>query len=195
MLKNLEVKRFLSRVADGYHALLSYIVPAYPTIDLRTATVTAKTSDYTVTDADLKTPTIFTNEGDNGAIVFTLPAVADSKGKVVRFHALAAQTIRIDPQDGEIVNYNGDATHTEDATLAGVIGNYMEAYCDGVQWIITRSSGVITKAISSSLSPSVSPSLSPSLSPSVSPSLSPSVSPSLSPSLSPSISPSTSPSA
>lgn len=178
MLKNLEVKRFMSRVADGYHALLSYIVPAYPTINLRTATVTAKTSDYTVTDTDLKAPTIFTNEGDNDTIVFTLPAVADSKGKVVRFHALAAQVIRVDPQDGEVVNYNGDATATEDASLAGTIGNYMEVYCDGTQWIITRSSGVITKAYSSSVSPSVSPSASPSLSPSVSPSVSPSASPS-----------------
>jgi hypothetical protein len=186
MLKNLEVKRFLSRVAGGYHALLSYVVPAYPTIDLRTATVTTKTSDYTVTDADLKTPTIFNNSGGNGTIVFTLPSVADSKGKIVRFHSLAAQTIRVDPQDGEAINYNGSATVTEDASMAGTIGNYMEVYCDGVQWIITRSSGVITKAASSSVSPSVSPSLSPSVSPSVSPSLSPSVSPSVSPSASPS---------
>lgn len=186
MLKNLEVKQFLSRLADGVYALRTYTMPGFPTINLRTATVSAKTTDYTVLESDLTTPTIFTNEGASGEVVFTLPAVADSKGMVARFAALAAQTIRLDPQDGEAVNYNGDAVVTEDATLAGVIGNYVEVFCDGSQWIITQANGVITKAVSSSLSPSISPSASPSLSPSISPSLSPSISPSLSPSISPS---------
>jgi hypothetical protein len=69
MLNNLQVKRFLSRVADGYHALLKYVVPAYPTIDLRTATVSAKTADYTVLDSDLTTPKIFTNTGAGGTVI------------------------------------------------------------------------------------------------------------------------------
>jgi len=174
MLKNLEVKQFLDRLADGIYALRDYTMPAFPTINLRTATVTAKTSDYTITQDDLETPTIFTNEGDVGALVLTLPAVADSKGMVVRVALLAAQTVRLDPQDDEAINYNGDATVTEDVTIAGVIGNYVELFCDGVQWIITQANGVLTKSVSSSMSPSLSPSISPSLSPSISPSVSPS---------------------
>lgn len=145
MLKNLQVKHFLSRLIDGLYALEPTLMPAYPTIDPRTATVTTKTADYTITMADLEAPTIFNNSGDSGNQVLTLPAVADAKGKVVRIHALAAQTIQADPQTGEAVNYNGSATVSKYAQLAGVIGNYMELFCDGEQWIVTRSSGVITK--------------------------------------------------
>ena len=61
MLKNLEVKEFLSKLADGIYALRTYLMPAFPTINPRTATVTAKTADYTITQDDLETPTIFTN--------------------------------------------------------------------------------------------------------------------------------------
>ena len=202
MLKNLEVKEFLSRLTEGIYALRSYLMPAFPTINPRTATVSNKTSDYTITDDDLIAPTIFTNSTAGGQVVFTLPAVLESKAKVVRVSLLAAQAVRFDPQRGEIVNYNGDAVIHADATLAGVIGNYMELFCDGVQWIVTEVNGVLTKAVSSSVSPSISPSQSPSVSTSPSVSLSPSISPSTSPSsstspsvsLSPSKSPSTSPS-
>lgn len=145
MINNLQVKRYLSRVADGLHALYAYIVPAYPTIDVRTATVAIKTADYTITQADLEAPTIFNNTGDAGAQTLTLPAVAASKGKVVRAHALAAQVIDLDPQAGEAVNYNGSAVVSKYVRLAGVIGNYIELYCDGTQWIVTQANGVVTK--------------------------------------------------
>lgn len=145
MLKNLDVKNFLSRLIDGAYVLRSETMPSYPTLDPRTATVTTKTADYTITQSDLETPTIFNNAGDTGNMVLTLPAVSASKGKVVRVHALAAQTMQLDPQAGEAVNYNGSAVVSKYAQLAGVIGNYMELFCDGTQWVITRSSGVITK--------------------------------------------------
>jgi len=147
MLKNLEVKNFLSRLIDGTYALEANdeLMPAYPTIDPRTATVTTKTADYTITVSDLESPTIFNNSGDAGTQVLTLPAVADAKGKVVRAHALAAQIIRLDPQTGEAVNYNGSATVSKYVQLAGTIGNYIELFCDGTQWVVTQANGVVTK--------------------------------------------------
>lgn len=120
-------------------------MPAYPTIDPRTATVATKTADYTITVADLATPTIFNNTGDVDALVLTLPAVADAKGKVLVVHALAAQVIQLDPQAGEAVNYNGSAVVSKYAQLAGVIGNCIELFCDGSQWVVTKANGVVTK--------------------------------------------------
>lgn len=145
MLNNLQVKQFLSRLMAGVYALEDSTMPAYPTIDPRTATVTTKTADYTVTVDDLAKPTIFNNTGDTGVQVLTLPAVADAKGKVIRAHALAAQAIRLDPQTGEAVNYNGSAVVSKYVDLAGVIGNYIELFCDGTEWIVTQANGVVTK--------------------------------------------------
>ena len=145
MLKNLQVKQSLSKLMGGAYALEASVIPFYPTIDVRTATVTTKTADYTVTVADLETPTIFNNAGAAGNLVYTLPSVASAKGKVVRIHALAAQTQQADPQAGEAVNYNGSAVVSKYAQLAGVIGNCMEMFCDGTQWIVTQANGVVTK--------------------------------------------------
>ncbi len=145
MLKNLQVKQYLSKLIKGYYALISSTIPPYPTIDPRTATVTTKTADYTVTQDDLDKPTIFNNSGDTGAQVLTLPAVVSSKGKILRAHALAAQTIALLPQTGEAVNYNGSAVVTKYLLLAGVIGNYVEVFCDGTQWVVTQANGVVTK--------------------------------------------------
>lgn len=117
----------------------------YPRIDARLATVTAKTADYTVTVADLKRPTIFTNSGASGTVVFSLPKVKDAKGKVIRVHALAAQIIRLDANGTEAVNYNGSVVAGKYANIAAVIGNFVEAFCDGTQWIITHANGVVTK--------------------------------------------------
>lgn len=145
MIKNLQVKQFLGKLINGDYLLEDSTIPSYPTIDARTATVTTKTADYTVTLADLSLPTIFNNSGDDGTQVLTLPSVASAKGKVIRAHALAAQIIRLLPHTGEAINYNGSAVVTKYINLAGVIGNYIELFCDGTQWIVTQSNGVVTK--------------------------------------------------
>lgn len=145
MITNLQVKNFLNRLISGDYVLETSTIPAYPTIDPRTATVVTKTADYTVTLADLAKPTIFNNTGDTGNQVLTLPAVAGAKGKVVRVHALAAQTIQVKPQSAEAVNYNGSAVVAKYVQLAGTIGNFMELFCDGTQWIVTQANGVVTK--------------------------------------------------
>lgn len=145
MLQNLHVKQFLSRGLNLFDIKETSTRMPFPTINPRTAETLTKTADYTVTLAELAAPTIFDNTGDAGTLVWTLPSVASSKGKVARFNALAAQIQRLLPQTGEAVNFNGSAAVTKYLELAGVIGNFVEVYCDGVQWIVTNSSGVVTK--------------------------------------------------
>lgn len=144
MINNLQVKNFLSRLMGGSY-LLETSTTLYPTINARTATVTTKTADYTITVADVSTPTIFNNSGDSGTMVLTLPSVSAAKGKVVRVHLLAAQIVRLLPVSGQAVNYNGSAVVTKYLNIAGVIGNYVEVFCDGTQWVVTQANGVVTK--------------------------------------------------
>lgn len=144
MINNLQVKNFLGRLMGGSY-LLETSTTLYPTINTRTATVTTKTADYTITVADVSTPTIFNNSGDNGTMVLTLPSVSAAKGKVVRVHLLAAQIVRLLPVSGQAVNYNGSAVVTKYLNIAGVIGNYVEVFCDGSQWVVTQANGVVTK--------------------------------------------------
>lgn len=145
MIRNLQVKQYLDRGVSVEDVKSTVTRPSYPTIDPRTATVTTKTADYTITAADLALPTIFNNAGDTGTLVYTLPAVAASKGKVVRVHSLAAQIQRLLPQTGEAVNLHGSAVVSKYLNIANVIGNFVELYCDGSQWIVTALAGVVTK--------------------------------------------------
>lgn len=145
MLTNLKVKEALGKLISGYWAEEDSIIAFYPTIDVRNATYTTKTADYTVTLADLAAPTIFNNTGDTGTQVLTLPAVAEAKGKVIKVALTAAQIVRLLPQTGEAINLNGSAVVTKYLNVAGVIGNFVECYCDGTQWVVTNYSGVVTK--------------------------------------------------
>jgi hypothetical protein len=145
MINNLQVKNFLSRLSGGSYITEKSTIAFYPTMSVRKATVVTKTADYTVTVTDLNKPTIFNNSGDSNNMVVTLPSVASAKGKVLRLHALAAQTMQVLPQTGEIVNYNGSVVVTKYCQLAGTIGNYIELFCDGYQWVVTQANGVVTK--------------------------------------------------
>lgn len=115
--------------------------PVRPQVDVRTATVTAKTSDFTITAMDQ----VYTNAAAGGTVVFTLPTVTGNAGKTLKFHALAAQIIRALPVSGQAVNLNGSAVVTKYLNIAATIGNYADLYCDGYQWIVTGYSGVVTK--------------------------------------------------
>lgn len=145
MITNKQVKDALSKLLSGFWVFEDSIIPFYPTVNVRTATATTKTADYTVTVADLALPTIFNNTGDAGTMVLTLPAVARAKGKVIKVALTAAQIVRLLPQTGEAVNLNGSAVVTKYLNVAGVIGNYVECYCDGTQWVVTNYAGVVTK--------------------------------------------------
>lgn len=129
---------------DGFQTrdVTGSINPVYPKVNRR-ATVTTKTSDYTILPTELNT--IFDNAGDNGTTVLTLPTVKTSKGKTLLLNVLAAQILRALPVTGEAINLNGSAVVTKYLNIAAVIGNYAELYCDGVQWLVTGYSGVVTK--------------------------------------------------
>lgn len=145
MLTNKQVKDSLSKLISGFWVFEKSTIPLYPTIDVRRATITTKTADYTVTVADLALPTLFNNTGDTGTMVLTLPAVARAKGKVIKLALTAAQIVRLLPQTGEAINLNGSAVVTKYLNVAGVIGNFVECFCDGTQWVVTDYAGVVTK--------------------------------------------------
>lgn len=107
------------------------------------APATAKTADYTVTTSDMGK--ILTNAGAAGVVVFTLPPAASCKNQAVKVCALAAQITRLLPRTGESVFWGGSGVASKYAQLAGVIGNYIEVFSDGTQWIVTNHSGVVTK--------------------------------------------------
>lgn len=129
----------------GFWTTVVGTIPAYPTIDARLATVASKTGAYTVTITDLDAPTIINNTGASGDVPLTLPTAVKARGQVFRAYATAAQTITLTPVTGDIINFNGNAVASKYCRLAGVIGNYIEIFSDGVQWIVTRNSGVVTK--------------------------------------------------
>lgn len=145
MITNLLVKNFLSRLMGGFWLTVTGTIPSYPTIDRRLATVLTKTAAYTVTLTDLNAPTIINNTGDADDLPLTLPTAADARGKVLRVALLAAQTVSLTPVTGDIINYNGSAVASKYCRVAGVIGNFIEVFSDGVQWVVTQGNGVITK--------------------------------------------------
>lgn len=145
MITNILVKNFLARLMNGFWLTVTGTIPSYPTIDSRLATVLVKTGAYTVLLTDLDLPTIINNTAAGGDVPLTLPTAVDARGKVFRAYCLAAQTITLTPVTGDIINFNGNAVASKYCRLAGVIGNYIEVFSDGVQWIVTKNSGVVTK--------------------------------------------------
>jgi hypothetical protein len=112
-------------------------------INPKTATVTARTADTTLTAANFNA--ITTNAGDSGAQVLTLPAALTTKGMALRVVTLAAFTITLTPATGEKIWLNGSGVASKYAITAGVIGDFLELYSDGTDYIITNYSGVVTK--------------------------------------------------
>src|ERR1044072_5532875 len=73
--------------------------PLYPQVNVRTATVTAKTSDFTVTSLNQ----VYTNAAAGGTVVFTLPTVVGNACKPLKFPSLAAPIVRLLPVTGQAV--------------------------------------------------------------------------------------------
>lgn len=114
----------------------------FPSINPK-ATPLAKTANYTVLAADFDG--IITNTGDTDNIVLTLPVAASVADKGLRVAATAATTITMTPASGEKVYLNGSGVASKYLLMAGVIGNFVELYSDGTDYIVTNYSGVVTK--------------------------------------------------
>lgn len=104
-------------------------------------TQTAKTTDYTVTAAELENNTTFTNTGASAVIVFTLPA--GSAGYKVGFLVTDTDGIRIDPPATEsfyMVNIGSSSAGKYIGTTT--IGSYVEVEFDGTYWTIVNIAGI-----------------------------------------------------
>ncbi|MFH1052759.1 MAG: hypothetical protein V1779_17705 [bacterium] len=107
------------------------------------ATVKANAATATVAAADF--PKNNTNTGASGAIVLTLPAAADVKGKFMRVQLTVAQTVTLTPATGEKIYLGGNGVASKYLLIAGVIGNYALVYSDGTDYLVMGYSGVLTK--------------------------------------------------
>jgi len=86
-----------------------------------------------------------TNTGSTGTTVYTLLAAADAAGMSLRIQTTVAQIIRLLPASGEVICLGGSCVVTKYLQIAATIGNYCELYCDGVRYLVTSYSGVVTK--------------------------------------------------
>ena len=109
-----------------------------------TTTPTAHTASATLVVADYNT--IHTNTAAGASITLTLPAAATVVNKMLKIQLTAAQSVVVTPASGEKIFLGGSGVADSTATIAGVIGNYADIYCDGSVHLIDGYSGVITKS-------------------------------------------------
>jgi hypothetical protein len=134
--KNIVVDKMFKDSSTG-------VLRVYPTVSSKTATVTAKTANATLTSSNFES--IITNTGDTDNIVLTLPAAATVVDKAIKIATTAATTITVTPASGEKIYLNGSGVASKYLLIAGVIGNFAEIYCDGTDYVVTNYSGVVTK--------------------------------------------------
>lgn len=105
-------------------------------------TLTAKTSDYTVTSSDVNGNTTFTNTGAGGEVIFTLPA--GSAGDKVRFMVTAAQQLRIQPDGSEIIRLFTQTTTALNYIRTNTIGAMISLIFSNSnsEWIVHELAGV-----------------------------------------------------
>jgi hypothetical protein len=66
-------------------------------------------------------------------------------GTSFRVQMTVAQIARLAPASGDAVCLGGSNVDDKYLQIAGVIGNYADIYCDGVDYMVVRYSGVLTK--------------------------------------------------
>lgn len=104
------------------------------------AAMTGTTATWTVADFGLTQ----TNTGGQ-TLVVTLPAAATVAHQHVKAHLFAAATITLTPASGEKVFLGSSGVASKYLLVAGVIGNFVDLYCDGVSYYVLNYSGVVTK--------------------------------------------------
>jgi hypothetical protein len=119
-----------------------YMVPLPPVV-APNATVEANTADATLTVANFGK--IQTNTGASGAVVLTLPAASTAAGCALKVQLTVAQIVRLTPATGEKIFLGGSGVASKYAAIAGVIGNFLDLFCDGVSYHVVNYSGVVTK--------------------------------------------------
>jgi len=120
-----------------------YLVPEPPLV-APDAAVAAKdaTADLAIGDYGKN----ITNTGAGDTIVLTLLAAALAAGMAFRVQLTAAFVVTLTPASGEKIYLGGSGVVDESLSIAGVIGNYVDIYCDGEKHMVIDYSGVLTKA-------------------------------------------------
>jgi hypothetical protein len=111
---------------------------------LPTAAVKAYDNNASPVAADISGLNV-TNTGAGGAITITLPAAATMIGMSFRIQLTVAQNVVLNPAAADYVALGGNDVVNKDVTIAGVIGNYADIYCDGTGYNVIGYSGVLTK--------------------------------------------------
>jgi hypothetical protein len=121
--------------------MTGFMVPAPPFVSPKT-TVSAHDANATLTASDFGKQ--HTNTGASGAITLTLPDPSVCAGLSLRVQVTAAQVVNLDPLTKKIY-LGGSGVADKLCIIAGVIGNYLDLHSDGVDFLVTGYSGVVTK--------------------------------------------------
>lgn len=107
------------------------------------ATVVAKAANANLAASDLGKN--ITNTGASGTITLTQTGAATVAGTCFRVQLTVAQVVRIAPTATGKVFLGGNGVANKYLQIAGVIGNYVDIYCDGTDYHVVGYSGVLTK--------------------------------------------------
>jgi hypothetical protein len=74
-----------------------------------------------------------------------MPAAALAAGLSLKVQLTVAQIVDLTPAAGEKIFLGGSGVATKYCSIAGVIGNFLDLYCDGTDYLVVNYSGVVTK--------------------------------------------------
>jgi hypothetical protein len=120
-----------------------FMIPEPPLVPAN-AGVVEHTADATLTVASFAR--IHTNTGAGAAKNLTLPSAADAAGMSIKIQITAAWALVLIPASTEKIYLGGDGVADSTLTIAGVIGNYADVYCDGKRYHVIDYNGVLTKS-------------------------------------------------
>jgi len=108
--------------------------------------ITAKTADYTVTEADHGI--LFTTRGATGTVIFTLPATP-LKGLRFGFYNAAGQTMTVTAGTADTLTVFNDLTADSITfqTASELIGGHFEVVGDGTGWLVINHLGAEAQTI------------------------------------------------
>jgi hypothetical protein len=127
----------MTATGTGYHIPEPPLVPA-------NATIVAHSADATLTVASFAC--IHTNTGAGASKALTLPAAASAAGMSIKIQITAAWPLVLTPATGEAIYLGGDGVADSTCTIAGVVGNYADVYCNGERYLVIDYNGVLTKS-------------------------------------------------
>jgi hypothetical protein len=98
----------------------------------------AMTASYQLTPGDVGG--FFTNRGAGGAIIFTLPAIADvPAGASFEFYVVADQDLTVGGVAGSLFTKNDVAANSvKYGTTSEKLGGYFRIRSDGTSWLVAE---------------------------------------------------------